>query len=71
VRKEAYQTVTDKIVAALEQGVQPWFKPWSGTCCRKDHKAARANGVLYQGINVVMLWSEAKLLRAATLLRSG
>lgn len=26
-RKDIYQRVTDQIVAELEKGVRPWFKP--------------------------------------------
>jgi antirestriction protein ArdC len=60
VRKDVYQTVTDKIVAALEQGVQPWFKPWNAEhAAERITRPLRANGVPYQGINVVMLWGEA------------
>jgi antirestriction protein ArdC len=29
------------------------------TCRRADHKPPRANGIPYQGINVLMLWGEA------------
>ncbi len=25
---DLYQEVTDKIIAALEQGTAPWLKPW-------------------------------------------
>ena len=28
-REDVYTRVTAKIVAALEQGVRPWIKPWS------------------------------------------
>ena len=57
---DVYSRVTDTIVSKLEQGVRPWFQPWSG-----DHAAGRitrpmrANGVPYRGINVVMLWGAA------------
>jgi antirestriction protein ArdC len=60
MRTDVYQKVTDRIVAELEKGVRPWLKPWNA-----DHAAARivrplrANGVPYQGINVLMLWSDA------------
>jgi antirestriction protein ArdC len=59
-RPDVYSRITDKIVADLEQGVRPWFKPWSA-----DHEAGkitrplRHNGIPYKGINVVMLWSAA------------
>src|SRR5665213_4319609 len=28
-RADVYTRVTDRIIADLEQGVHPWFKPWS------------------------------------------
>ena len=58
--KDIYSRITGKIIADLEQGVRPWLKPWS-----VEHAAGRItrplrhNGVPYQGINVVMLWSAA------------
>ena len=58
--KDCYSRITGKIIADLEQGVRPWLKPWS-----VEHAAGRItrplrhNGVPYQGINVVMLWSAA------------
>lgn len=54
-----YQDVTARIIAQLEAGAAPWVRPW---------RATTANGMptnlatkrAYQGINVVLLWSEAK-----------
>jgi antirestriction protein ArdC len=60
MRTDVYQKITDQIVAALEQGVRPWHQPWNA-----EHSAGRitrplrGNGIPYQGINVVMLWSAA------------
>ncbi|MGA7806064.1 ArdC family protein [Bradyrhizobium sp.] len=60
MRTDVYQKITNQIVAALEQGVRPWHQPWEA-----EHSAGRitrplrANGVAYQGINVLMLWSAA------------
>ena len=60
MRTDVYQKITDQIVAALEQGVRPWHQPW-----RAEHSAGRitrplrGNGIPYQGINVLMLWSAA------------
>ena len=28
--KDIYQSVTNRIISELEQGVVPWIKPWSG-----------------------------------------
>jgi antirestriction protein ArdC len=60
MRTDVYQKITDQIVAALEQGVRPWQQPWQA-----EHSAGRitrplrGNGIPYQGINVLMLWSAA------------
>jgi antirestriction protein ArdC len=44
----------------LEQGVRPWFKPWSADhAAGKITRPLRHNGIPYKGINVVMLWSAA------------
>lgn len=57
-KKDVYSRVTDTIIAALEQGVRPWMKPWSGTDARVL-RPLRHNGTPYQGINVLSLWAEA------------
>ncbi len=59
MRRDAYQTITDQIVAALEKGVRPWLQPWSA-----DHMGARVvlplrhNSVPYRGVNVIALWMQ-------------
>lgn len=59
-RPDVYTRVTDKIIADLEQGVRPWIKPWNA-----EHAAGRIvrplrhNGLPYNGINILMLWSAA------------
>jgi antirestriction protein ArdC len=60
MRTDVYQKITDRIVGELEQGVRPWLKPWSaGNGEGRIMRPLRANGIAYQGINVLMLWSEA------------
>jgi antirestriction protein ArdC len=62
MKTDLYNKVTDQIITSLEQGVRPWMKPWSA-----EHAAGgitrplRANGIPYQGINVLALWSDAVL----------
>lgn len=58
--RDVYQEVTDKIVAALESGVAPWHKPWSASAPEGvlPVRPIRANGVPYNGVNVVLLWCE-------------
>jgi antirestriction protein ArdC len=60
MKADVYQKITDRIVRDLEQGVRPWMKPWSaGHGEGRIKRPLRANGIPYQGINVLMLWSEA------------
>jgi len=60
MKTDIYQRITDQIVAALEEGVRPWMKPWSAEhAAGRIEKPLRANGVPYQGINTIMLWSAA------------
>ena len=62
-RADIYSRVTDKIVADLENGVRTWLKPWSVEhTAGKIVRPLRATGQPYQGINVLMLWSEAVTL---------
>jgi len=59
-RSDIYTRITDKIVADLEQGVRPWLKPWSAEhAAGKITRPLRHNGIPYNGINVIMLWSAA------------
>jgi antirestriction protein ArdC len=60
MNSDLYQNVTDRIVASLEQGVRPWMQPWSAEhAAGRITRPLRANGVAYQGINVLVLWGEA------------
>jgi antirestriction protein ArdC len=60
MRADVYQKITDRIVADLEKGVRLWMKPWSGGHAEgRIMRPLLANGIPYQGINVVMLLSEA------------
>ena len=60
MNSDVYQSVTDRIVSSLEQGVRPWMKPWNAEhAAGRITRPLRANGIAYQGINVLMLWGEA------------
>jgi antirestriction protein ArdC len=60
MKTDLYKHVTDRIVASLEQGVRPWMKPWNAEhAAGRITRPLRSNGVPYQGMNVLMLWSEA------------
>ena len=60
MKTDLYQNVTDQIVSSLEQGVRPWMKPWNAEhAAGRITRPLRANGLAYQGINVLVLWSES------------
>lgn len=59
-RIDLYARITEKIVADLENGVRPWVKPWStGHLAGRVSRPLRHNGLPYQGINTLLLWSES------------
>lgn len=56
-KRDLYQEITDKIIVALEQGVNPWVCPWD----RSDEMTLPVNhssGDFYRGINICLLWME-------------
>ena len=60
MKTDVYQKITDQIVSELEKGVRPWLKPWNAEhAAGRITRPLRGNGVPYQGINVLMLWSAA------------
>jgi antirestriction protein ArdC len=60
MRADIYQKITDQIVCDLEKGVRPWLKPWdTEDATGRITRPLRGNGIPYQGINVLMLWSAA------------
>ena len=59
-KTDVYTKVTETIIAALEEGVRPWHKPWNAEhAAGKITRPLRGNGQAYNGINVLMLWSMA------------
>lgn len=60
MKPDVYERVTARIIADLEKGERPWFKPWNAEhAAGRITRPLRHNGLPYQGINVVMLWSAA------------
>lgn len=53
---DRYDEVTNKIIEALENNTRPWVKPWDGGILSLP---MRHNGDTYQGINSLILWSQA------------
>jgi antirestriction protein ArdC len=59
-RRDVYATITNRIIAELEQGVRPWIKPWNANnTAARITRPLRHSGQPYRGINVLMLWIEA------------
>jgi len=60
MKQDIYERVTAQIVAELEKGERPWFKPWNAEhAAGRITRPLRANGIPYRGINVLMLWGSA------------
>jgi len=60
VKTDVYQKITDQIVQKLEQGVRPWHQPWKAEhATGRISRPLRGNGIPYNGINILMLWSAA------------
>lgn len=58
MKTDLYQTVTDRILAALETGTAPWVKPWSSIGGDAQPRNA-VSGRAYSGVNVLLLWITA------------
>ena len=52
-RRDHYQEVTDRVVAALEAGTRPWRQPWDNGSPGSPVNAT--SGRRYHGINVLLL----------------
>lgn len=57
-RVDLYQSVTDKIIAELEEGRLPWVQPWNGqdTACQIGLPQNAVSQKSYSGINILLLW---------------
>jgi antirestriction protein ArdC len=55
-RRDHYQELTDKIIAALEAGVAPWRRPWDPNACGESTTPVNvATGHRYRGVNLFVL----------------
>jgi antirestriction protein ArdC len=61
-RVDVYTRVTSHIVAELERGVRPWFRPWNAeNAAGRITRPLRHNAQPYHGINILMLWASAEM----------
>jgi antirestriction protein ArdC len=52
MNNDAYQVITDRIIAQLERGIVPWQKPWQGGEQMPRNLVSRRE---YRGVNVFLL----------------
>lgn len=60
MKREHYETITNKIITSLESGVSPWSRPWGVNSIGPVARPLRHNRIPYKGINVLCLWIEAE-----------
>lgn len=58
-KRDIYQEVTDRVVAAIESGIEPWKKPWKNI--GSDFPINVRNGRRYRGVNVILLSIESMI----------
>jgi antirestriction protein ArdC len=56
-RTDVYRTITDTLIAAIEQGAGEFVMPWHGGSIMRPQNAL--TGSDYHGVNVLALWAEA------------
>lgn len=57
MKTELYQTVTDKMIHAIETGGKPWVCPWDKSG-EVTFPINHSSGEQYRGINILSLWIE-------------
>ena len=51
--QDFYQSVTDQVIVALEQGVKPWECPWDASSALPTSLFTEKP---YSGVNTILLW---------------
>jgi antirestriction protein ArdC len=60
-RADVHTRVTERIIEDLSKGVRPGLKPWTaGNAEGRITPPFRHNGTPYKGVNVQLLWGEAR-----------
>ena len=60
-RFDVHEEITNRIIAAIEQGTDAFKLPWHRPAGSITRPKNIASGQLYRGINVVTLWVEAQI----------
>lgn len=58
-KASVYETITNSVVLAIEQGASDFVMPWHGGGPATGKPVNALTGAAYQGINVLALWAEA------------
>ena len=56
-RQDVYEAITDRVIAAIEQGAGKWQMPWHRSGVSRPVNAHTKKP--YRGVNVVALWAAA------------
>lgn len=59
-KRDAYQEITDTMIAALEKETAPWLKPWNDKGTAHKLPVNGSTGKPYKGINILILWNAAQ-----------
>lgn len=55
-KPDIYIRVTEKFIADLEVGTQPWHKPWNAEhLVDRITLSLRHNDIAYHGLNIILL----------------
>lgn len=60
-RFDVYRCITENIVAAIEAGPGVFRMPWHWMSASGGRPVNALTGRFYRGVNVVMLWAEARM----------
>ena len=59
LKTDLYERITARIVDDLSNGTRPWLKPLTATAPGPQARPRSCNGEPHQGINTLLLWSDA------------
>ncbi len=60
-RNDVYEAITDRVIAAIEEGAGEWQMPWHRSGVSRPVNALTKKP--YRGVNVVALWASAEAYR--------
>ena len=67
-KKDIYQEITDKVLAAIEAGTAPWVKPWKGT---SPWAISHETGKTYSILNQILLGKPGEYITWGQVQKAG